>query len=332
MKEKKIIVTGGAGYIGSHTVVELYNAGFTPIIIDNLCNSSIKNIEGIAEILGKEIKWYNADCTNYKQIEKIFLKENNIEGIIHFAAFKSVEESLKKSEKYHKNNVGSLQVILKNMKKYNIRNIIFSSSCTVYGNPDVLPVTENAPFKKAESPYAETKQICEKLLEKNVCNSTSLRYFNPIGTHSSGLIGDYSSDEPTNLIPIITEVAIGKREKIIVFGNDYNTPDGSCIRDYIHVVDLAKSHVSALNYLIKNSGKYCFNVGTGKGISVLEVIKEFEKAINLKINYSIGKRRNGDIEQIYSDGTLIKQELDWQSEKSLKQAMIDAWNWEQKNL
>ena len=328
MKNKKIIVTGGAGYIGSHTIVELYHSSFTPIIIDNLSNSSIKNIEGVSKILGKEIKWYNADCTNYKEIEKIFLNEKNIEGIIHFAAFKSVEESLKESEKYHKNNVGSLKVILKNMKKYNIRNIIFSSSCTVYGSPDVLPVAEDAPFKKAESPYGETKQICEMILQKNDCNSVSLRYFNPIGSHPSALIGDCSSDEPSNLIPIISEVVNGKREEIIVFGNNYNTPDGSCIRDYIHVVDLAKSHVSALNYLIKNSGKHCFNVGTGKGISVLEVIKEFEKTINLKVNYSIGKRRNGDIEQIFSDVTLIKKELSWQTEESLKQAIIDAWNWE----
>ena len=332
MKERKIIVTGGAGYIGSHTIVELYHAGFTPIIIDNLCNSSIKNIEGIAKILGEDIKWYNADCTNDEKIDKIFSNEKNIEGIIHFAAFKSVEESVKKPDKYHKNNVGSLKVILKNMKKWNIENIIFSSSCTVYGSPDVLPVNEKAPFKKAESPYGETKQICEKLLEIDDCNSVSLRYFNPIGSHPSSLIGDCSVDKPANLIPILTEVAIGKRKQIIVFGNDYNTKDGSCIRDYIHVVDLAKSHVSALHYIIKNCGKYCFNVGTGKGISVLEAINEFEKANNLKVNYLIGERRSGDIEQIYSDGNLIKQELNWKSEESLKQAMIDAWNWEQNKL
>ena len=218
------------------------------------------------------------------------------------------------------------------MKKKNINNIIFSSSCTVYGNPDVLPVSENTPFKKAESPYGETKQICEKLLEKNECNSISLRYFNPIGSHSSLLIGDCSKDKTSNLVPIITKVAIGKKDKITVLGNDYNTPDGSCIRDYIHVVDLAKSHVLALDYILKNSGKNCFNVGTGKGISVLETIKEFEKANKVKIKYTIGKRRKGDVEKIFSDNTLIKNKLKWKAKKSLRQALVDAWNWERNKL
>jgi UDP-glucose 4-epimerase len=325
---KKIIVTGGAGYIGSHTVVELYNSGFTPIIIDNLCNSSIKNIEGISKILGGKIKWHNVDCTNQKSIDLVFEKEKNIEGVIHFAAYKSVENSVREPQKYHENNIGSLEVILESMRKNNVKNIIFSSSCTVYGSPDILPVTEDAPFKKAESPYGETKQLCEKLLEKDSCNSVSLRYFNPIGSHSSSLIGDCSTDKPTNLVPILTEVAIGKREQITVFGYDYNTPDGSCIRDYIHVVDLANSHVKALNYLIENSGKHAFNVGTGIGISVLEAIQAFEQANNLKINYKVGERRDGDIEQIFSDGTQVKEKLNWEANQTLKQAMIDAWNWE----
>ena len=325
---KKIIVTGGAGYIGSHTVVELYNSGFTPIIIDNLCNSSIKNIEGISKVLGKEIKWHNVDCTNQKSIDLVFEKEKNIEGVIHFAAYKSVEESVREPQKYHENNIGSLEVILESMRKNNVKNIIFSSSCTVYGSPDILPVTEDTPFKKAESPYGETKQLCEKLLEKDSCNSMSLRYFNPIGSHSSSLIGDCSADKPINLVPILTEVAIGKREQITVFGYDYNTPDGSCIRDYIHVVDLANSHVKALNYLIENSGKHAFNVGTGIGISVLEAIQSFEQANNLKINYKFGERRDGDIEQIFSDGTQVKEKLNWEAKQTLKQAMIDAWNWE----
>ena len=325
---KKIIVTGGAGYIGSHTVVELYKSGFTPIIIDNLCNSSIKNIEGISKVLRQEIKWHNVDCTNQKSIDLVFEKEKNIEGVIHFAAYKSVEESVKEPQKYHENNIGSLEVILESMRKNNVKNIIFSSSCTVYGSPDILPVTEDTPFKKAESPYGETKQLCEKLLEKDSCNSISLRYFNPIGSHSSSLIGDCSTDKPTNLVPILTEVAIGKREQITVFGYDYNTPDGSCIRDYIHVVDLANSHVKALNYLIENSGKHAFNVGTGIGISVLEAIQAFEQANNLKINYKVGERRDGDIEQIFSDGTQIKEKLNWEANQTLKQAMIDAWNWE----
>ena len=325
---KKIIITGGAGYIGSHTVVELYKSGFTPIIIDNLCNSSIKNIEGISKVLRQEIKWHNVDCTNQKSIDLVFEKEKNIEGVIHFAAYKSVEESVKEPQKYHENNIGSLEVILESMRKNNVKNIIFSSSCTVYGSPDILPVTEDIPFKKAESPYGETKQLCEKLLEKDSCNSISLRYFNPIGSHSSSLIGDCSTDKPTNLVPILTEVAIGKRKQITVFGYDYNTPDGSCIRDYIHVVDLANSHVKALNYLIENSGKHAFNVGTGIGISVLEAIQSFEQANNLKINYKVGERRDGDIEQIFSDGTQIKEKLNWEANQTLKQAMIDAWNWE----
>ena len=325
---KKIIVTGGAGYIGSHTVVELYKSGFTPIIIDNLCNSSIKNIEGISKVLRQEIKWHNVDCTNQKSIDLVFEKEKNIEGVIHFAAYKSVEESVKEPQKYHENNIGSLEVILESMRKNNVKNIIFSSSCTVYGSPDILPVTEDIPFKKAESPYGETKQLCEKLLEKDSCNSISLRYFNPIGSHSSSLIGDCSTDKPTNLVPILTEVAIGKRKQITVFGYDYNTPDGSCIRDYIHVVDLANSHVKALNYLIENSGKHAFNVGTGIGISVLEVIQSFEQANNLKINYKVGERRDGDIEQIFSDGTQVKEKLNWEAKQTLKQAMKDAWNWE----
>ena len=325
---KKIIVTGGAGYIGSHTVVELYKSGFTPIIIDNLCNSSIKNIEGISKVLRQEIKWHNVDCTNQKSIDLVFEKEKNIEGVIHFAAYKSVENSVREPQKYHENNIGSLEVILESMRKNNVKNIIFSSSCTVYGSPDILPVTEDIPFKKAESPYGETKQLCEKLLEKDSCNSISLRYFNPIGSHSSSLIGDCSTDKPTNLVPILTEVAIGKRKQITVFGYDYNTPDGSCIRDYIHVVDLANSHVKALNYLIENSGKHAFNVGTGIGISVLEAIQSFEQANNLKINYKVGERRDGDIEQIFSDGTQIKEKLNWEANQTLKQAMIDAWNWE----
>ena len=285
--KKKIIVTGGAGYIGSHTVVELIAAGFTPIIIDNLCNTSVKNIKGVEKITGEEIKWYNRDCTNTEEINKIF-SEEKIEGVIHFAAYKSVEESVQNPQKYYDNNIGSLEVILESMRENNVKNIIFSSSCTVYGSPDILPVTENSPFKKAESPYGETKQICEGMLKVDSCNSVSLRYFNPIGSHSSALIGDCSSDKANNLIPIITEVAIGKRKKITVFGDDYNTPDGTCIRDYIHVVDLAKSHVLAMNLLINKEGKHDFNIGTGIGVSVLDAIKAFEKTNNLSINYSIG--------------------------------------------
>ncbi|MAR40372.1 MAG: UDP-glucose 4-epimerase GalE [Flavobacteriales bacterium] len=330
MNERKVIVPGGAGYIGSHTIVELHKSGFTPIIIDNLCNSSEKNIKGISEIIGKDIKWHNVDCTNQKAIDNIFELEDNIEGIIHFAAYKSVEESVQNPKKYYDNNIGSLEVILNSMKKYKVNNIIFSSSCTVYGIPDILPVTENASFKKAESPYAETKQICEKILIENNFSSVSLRYFNPIGSHSSSLIGDYSDDKASNLIPIITETAIGNREKVTVFGNDYNTSDGTCIRDYIHVLDLAKSHVKSMDFLIKNAGKHAFNIGTGIGVSVLQAIRIFEKSNNIKVNYSIGPRRIGDIEQIYANSNLAKVKLNWEAKETIEQAMISAWEWEKK--
>ncbi len=325
---RKILVTGGAGYIGSHTVVELITAGYTPIIVDNLCNTSTQNIEGIEKIIGNKIKWHNVDCTDKKTMDKVFSEEGTIEGAIHFAAYKAVEESVQNPQKYYDNNMGSLEVLLKCMQENEVKNIIFSSSCTVYGMPDVLPVTEDAPFKKAESPYGETKQICEGMLKDDTCNSVALRYFNPIGSHPSALIGDCSADRPSNLVPIITEVAIGKREKITVFGDDYNTPDGTCIRDYIHVVDLAKSHVKAMDFLIKNPGKHAFNVGTGIGVSVLDAIKAFEKTNNLSINYSIGPRRYGDIEQIYANGSLVQVKLGWDAKESLEQAMKSAWDWE----
>ena len=325
---RKILVTGGAGYIGSHTVVELTAAGYTPIIVDNLCNTSTQNIEGIEKIIGNKIKWHNTDCTDKVGMDKVFAEEGTIEGAIHFAAYKAVEESVQNPQKYYDNNMGSLEVLLQCMQENEVKNIIFSSSCTVYGMPDILPVDENAPFKKAESPYGETKQICEGMLKDDTCNSVALRYFNPIGSHSSSLIGDCSADKPSNLVPIITEVAIGKREKITVFGDDYNTPDGTCIRDYIHVVDLAKSHVLAMDFLINNPGKHAFNVGTGIGVSVLDAIKAFEKTNNLSINYSIGPRRDGDIEQIYANGSLVKAKLGWEAKESLEKAMKSAWDWE----
>ena len=325
---RKILVTGGAGYIGSHTVVELTAAGYTPIIVDNLCNTSTQNIEGIEKIIGNKIKWHNTDCTDKVGMDKVFTEEGTIEGAIHFAAYKAVEESVQNPQKYYDNNMGSLEVLLQCMQENEVKNIIFSSSCTVYGMPDILPVDENAPFKKAESPYGETKQICEGILKDDTCNSVALRYFNPIGSHSSSLIGDCSADKPSNLVPIITEVAIGKREKITVFGDDYNTPDGTCIRDYIHVVDLAKSHVLAMDFLINNPGKHAFNVGTGIGVSVLDAIKAFEKTNNLSINYSIGPRRDGDIEQIYANGSLVKAKLGWEAKESLEKAMKSAWDWE----
>jgi UDP-glucose 4-epimerase len=325
----KILVTGGAGYIGSHTLVELSQNGFTPIVVDNLSNTSIENLKGAEKIIDKKIPFYKIDCTNESEFKKVFETEENIKGVIHFAAFKSVEESVREPEKYFNNNIGSLEVLLKLMKDFGINNIIFSSSCTVYGSPDVLPVNESAPFKKAESPYGESKQLCEKLLNKVDLNSVSLRYFNPIGSHESGLIGDCSSDKASNLVPIITETAIGIREQITVFGDDYNTPDGTCLRDYIHVVDLANAHVKALNYVISNGNKSVFNIGTGKGVSVLEAIRIFEEVNELQINFKIGPRRAGDVEQIYSDNTLSTNLLKWKSKLSLEDAMRSAWKWEQ---
>lgn len=325
----KILVTGGAGYIGSHTLVELSANNFEPIIVDNLCNTSTQNIQGAEKIIGKSIPFYNVDCTDENALNEVFEQEKNIEGAIHFAAFKSVEESVREPQKYHSNNIGSLQVLLNVMKKHNVENIIFSSSCTVYGSPDILPVSENAPFKKAESPYGETKQLCEELLNETKISSISLRYFNPIGSHESGVIGDCSSDKASNLVPVITETAIGKREQITVFGNDYNTPDGTCLRDYIHVVDLANAHVKALQYVMRNKGKSAFNIGTGNGVSVLEAIHIFEKVNNIRVDYKIGPRRAGDVEQIYSDNTLSTNELQWKAEKTLDTAMLSAWKWEQ---
>ena len=328
MIRKKILVTGGAGYIGSHTVVELYLAGYMPIIVDNLCNSSKRNLDGINEILNAKILWYNIDCTDYKKMKEIFINHSDIYGCIHFAAYKSVGESIEKPKKYYKNNIGSLEILLKCIDDYDFKNIIFSSSCTIYGMPDVLPVDEQEPFKKAESPYGETKQICEDIISDNSCNSVSLRYFNPIGSHDSGLIGDCSGDNPSNLVPIVAEVASGVREKLVVNGNDYNTHDGTCIRDYIHVQDLALAHVSALDYLLDAEGKHIFNVGTGNGLSVLDVINSFEKANDVKVSYEIGPRREGDIEKIYSNGMLIKNTLEWKPVKSFNEALISAWKWQ----
>ena len=324
----KVILTGGAGYIGSHTVVELVSSGFQPIIIDNMSNTDQSNLNGIKKITGKDISFYNADCTDQNVIKSVLEKEKDIVGVIHFAAYKSIEESVRLPQKYFKNNVGSLEVVLSQMKHFNIQNIVFSSSCTVYGSPDKLPVTESSPFKKAESPYGETKQLCEKILQTSDVKSISLRYFNPIGSHSSSLIGDCSKEKTANLIPIICEVAVGKRKRLIVNGNDYSTIDGTCVRDYIHVVDLAKSHVLAMKLLLKNNKKEVFNIGTGKGLSVLQAINEFEKANKIKVHYTLGSRRKGDIESIYSDNDKVMKYLKWTSEISITQAMKDAWNWE----
>jgi len=329
MKRTDILVTGGAGYIGSHTVVELYNSGYRPIIVDDLSNTSLNNISGIEKIIGDKISFYKLDCTNEAKMNELFKKETNIEGVIHFAAFKSVEESVREPKKYYDNNIGSLEVLLKIMKKYTVSNIIFSSSCTVYGSPDILPVSELAAFKKAESPYGETKQLCEKLIDEVDLNSISLRYFNPVGSHETCLIGDCSADKPNNLVPIICEVASGKRNAMQIYGNDYNTIDGTCVRDYIHVVDLARAHVSALDYILKSKTiKTAYNIGVGKGVSVQEVVDFFEQINDIKISYKIGPRREGDVEEIFSDNTKINKELKWFPLMSFQSALKTAWIWE----
>ena len=333
--KRKILVTGGLGYIGSHTVVELINNGFEVVIIDDLSNSYESVIDNIEKITGLRPKFYEFDLKNPVKTNQCF-KDNKFDGIIHFAASKSVEESVSMPLKYYRNNVGTMLNVVDSMLICGLKNIIFSSSCTVYGQPDVLPVSEEAPFKRAESPYGRTKQICEELLRDTTSTNDefyviSLRYFNPVGAHDSALIGELPIGNPNNLAPLITQSAAGIRDRLYVYGNDYNTDDGTAVRDYIHVVDLAKAHVSALNRLINNKQlkKYeYFNVGTGKGHSVLEVIGAFEKANSLKINYEITDRRDGDIEIIYSDTKLSNDLLDWKSEMGIEDMMRSAWEWQ----
>jgi UDP-glucose 4-epimerase len=331
-----ILVTGGAGYIGSHVVVELTNAGYTPIIVDNFCNSEKSTLEGLKEILGHETKIYEGDCRDEKFMTSVF-KAENIDGVIHFAALKAVGESVEKPLEYYDNNVGSLILLLKLMKAYGTINLVFSSSCTVYGQPDQLPVTELSPKKKAESPYGNTKQICEDIIEDTFKSGVdikafALRYFNPIGAHPSGLIGELPLGVPNNLVPFITQTAAGIREMITVYGNDYDTKDGTCIRDYIHVQDLAKAHVRSLEVLndMNKSHLDFINIGSGKGNSVLEVIQTFEKVNSLKLNYQIGTRREGDVEKVYANASKSKNILSWEVEKTLEDSLKDAWNWQQK--
>lgn len=331
----KILVTGGTGYIGSHTAVELINKGYDVIVLDNLYNSYESVIDSIEQISGKRPEFVNIDLCD-KESLFAFLAHSKIEAIIHFAAYKAVGESVEKPLNYYRNNLNSTMNLLEGMEKFRIRDIVFSSSCSVYGEPDELPVKETTPLKRAESPYANTKQICEEIISDFVRVSSiraiSLRYFNPIGAHPSALIGEYPLSAPTNLVPVITQTAIGKRKEVQVFGDDYNTPDGSCIRDYIHVVDIAKAHVEAIERMINNKMKSeceVFNLGTGRGNSVLEVITTFEKVSNTKLNYKIAPRRPGDVVQVYADTTLANKELGWKAESSLEDAIASAWKWEQ---
>ena len=332
----KILVTGGAGFIGSHTVVELYAAGFEAVILDNYDNSEPKVLDGLTKILGHSVKNYIGDFGDVVLLNQIF-KSEKIDGVIHFAAHKAVGESVSNPLKYYANNVGKTVTLLEVMLANGINNFVFSSSCTVYGQPDYLPVTEETPTQPASSPYGNTKQMCEGIIRDTALSGASfraiaLRYFNPIGAHESALIGELPKGVPSNLVPFVTQTAAGIRQKLTVFGSDYNTSDGTCVRDFIHVVDLAKAHVQAINILqklTKHSYYDTFNIGTGCGNTVLEVINTFEEVTGVKVNYEIGPRRDGDIEQIFAEVTKSKEKLGWQTQKNLAQGLKDAWRWQQ---
>ena len=328
----KILITGGAGYIGSHTVINLLKAGYEPIIVDNYCNSEEWILDQLHTLTGEKIKNYKADCNDIEKLDTIF-KNEQFGGVIHFAALKAVGTSVLEPLNYYKNNIGSLLSIIELMAKHSVPNLVFSSSCTVYGEADYLPVNEQHPIKTAESPYGCTKQMCEQIindcLKSSKLNSAvTLRYFNPVGAHPSGLIGELPLGTPNNLVPFITQTAAGIRSELTIFGNDYNTKDGTCVRDYIHVVDLAEAHVKALDYLGDNKPSVSLNIGTGRGSTVLETVKAFENVNNLKLNYKIGAKREGDIEQIYAETSLSEKTLNWKTKHSLEDAMRDAWNWQ----
>ncbi|MFA9391434.1 MAG: UDP-glucose 4-epimerase GalE [Prolixibacteraceae bacterium] len=334
----KILVTGGTGFIGSHTVVELINEGYETIVIDDLSNSSIDVLDNIEKITGVRPVFHQFNLTDMNLLDTFFKNNQGIEAIIHFAANKAVGESVQKPLMYYQNNLVSLINMLECQLRYNIANIVFSSSCTVYGQPDALPVTEKTPRKDAESPYGNTKRVNEDILSDTIfaypeIKGIALRYFNPIGAHRTALIGELPLGVPQNLVPFITQTAAGLREQLSVFGDDYNTPDGSAIRDYIDVVDLAKAHVIAIQRLLgkKNKANFeIFNLGTGNGLSVLQVVKGFEAATGVKVNYKIVPRRAGDIEKIWADTTYANEELGWKAETSLEETLLSAWNWEKK--
>jgi len=334
--KKKILVTGGTGYIGSHTVVELIGDGFEPIIIDNLYNSEAEVVNRIQKISGIKPVLEVFDLCNQDKLDKFIQKNQDISAVIHFAAYKAVGESVNKPLDYYRNNLLSLVNLLEAMKRYSIPHLVFSSSCTVYGQPEKLPVNEDAPLQPATSPYGNTKQVGESIIRDTVTSdrnfkAISLRYFNPIGAHPSALIGELPRGVPENLVPYLTQTGYGIREELSVFGNDYNTPDGSCIRDYLHVVDLAKAHVIAIKRLIESKNKKpyeVFNLGTGNGVSVLEAIKSFERVSGIKLKYRIVGRRAGDIEKIWADPSFANKELGWKTLSSLDEAMKTAWDWE----
>jgi UDP-glucose 4-epimerase len=331
----KVLVTGGSGYIGSHTVTELLASEYEVVIVDNFTNSEPFILDNIRKVSGKDFTFYEVDVTNIDELKKIFISEGKINAIIHFAALKSVGESVQQPLRYYQNNLVTLFNLLTCADEFMVENILFSSSATVYGQPDMLPVTEQSPVISPESPYGNTKKIAEEIIRdvtktsklKGIC----LRYFNPCGAHKSGLLGELPKGVPNNLVPYITQTAAGLREKLNIYGNDYNTLDGTAIRDYIHVVDLAKSHVTSINRMIQNQQKQkfeIFNIGTGIGYSVLEVIKAFEEVNNIKLNYTFAPRRQGDIETLYADTSLANKELGWNAELDIKEMMQSAWHWQ----
>ena len=334
----RILVTGGTGYIGSHTVVELQESGYEVIIVDNLSNSNIDVLDNITQITGKKPAFEKFDLADRDKTDDFFKRNTGIDAIIHFAASKAVGESVQKPLLYYRNNLVSLMNLLDCQIKYNVPNVVFSSSCTVYGQPEKLPVTEDTPRKDAESPYGNTKRVNEDILYDTIAaneqiKGIALRYFNPIGAHPSALIGELPLGVPQNLVPFITQTAAGLRDELKVFGDDYDTIDGSAVRDYINVVDLAKAHVVAINRLLngKNKASYeIFNLGTGNGLSVLEIVKGFEKATGVKLNYKIVDRRAGDIEKIWADTTYANEELGWKAEIGLEETLLSAWNWEKR--
>ena len=334
---QNILVTGGTGYIGSHTVVDLIDRGYNPVIVDNQSNSSLDVLKGIKEITQRDVTCLSVDICDRAALSGVF-KVHQIDGVIHFAAFKSVYESVVEPLKYFHNNLTGLITLLDVMETHGVKKLIFSSSCSVYGNVKTLPVTEETPFAKAESPYGRTKQIGEKLIEDYGkahpdFRAINLRYFNPAGAHESNAIGELSLHPPTNLVPVITETAIGKRGSMTVFGDDYDTIDGSCIRDYIHVMDLAAAHtlaLSALDQLSETMNVEVYNVGIGKGVSVLEAIKAFEKMSGMSLNYTIGPRREGDVVAVYADTTKVMADLNWKPSRNIENIMKTAWAWEVK--
>lgn len=336
----RIIVTGGTGYIGSHTVVCLMQQGYDVVVVDNLSNSNAAVLDGIAAITGKRPTFENLDCMDFMSMSRLFSRYTDIEAIIHFAASKAVNESVEKPLMYYRNNISSLVSVLDLMHQFNVNNIVFSSSCTVYGQPDKkhLPVDETAPIQKALSPYGNTKQINEEIIMDEAhanpqMHATILRYFNPIGAHPSAMIGELPNGVPQNLLPYLTQTAAGIRPKLRVFGNDYNTPDGSCIRDYIYVMDLARAHVQAVERMLKKKSQdqvEIFNLGTGRGLSVLELINLFEKATGVKVPYEIVARREGDIEQVWADPTKANTVLGWKADTPIEEVLLSAWNWEKR--